>query len=112
MEITSVQRDGVNVVSLAGELGMTASADATAYLTAKIEEGRSNLLIDVSGLTYLSSAGLSAILGAMRDARSAGGDVRLAGAEGDIRRVVDMAGIAQVMKIFGTVDEAIESYAS
>jgi len=112
MEIASRQQDDVSVVSVTDNLDATTSAEAKAYLGAEIAKGHTNLVIDVSGVTYLSSAGLRVILATMHQARSAGGDVRLAGAEGNIKRVVDMAGLAKIMKTFDTADTAVASYIS
>jgi anti-sigma B factor antagonist len=66
----------------------------------------------MAGVSYLSSAGLRVILGATRQARSKGGDLRLAGAAGDIRRVVDMAGFSKLIKTFPTAAEAVASFGS
>ena len=110
MEITSVQQNDVTVVSIQHDLDATASAEATAYLGAEIDSGHARLVIDMSGVVYLSSAGLRVILGAMRKARISGGDVRLAGAQGNIRRVVDMSGFAEFIKTFPTAEEAVASF--
>lgn len=112
MEITSIQQNNVTVVRIVHDLDAATSAEATAYLGAEIDAGSTNLVMDLSGVTYLSSAGLRVILGAMRNARSRGGDVRLAGAEGNIRRVVDLAGLAEFIKTFPTAEEALASYSS
>ena len=48
------------------DLDATTSAEATAYLEGEIDDGHANLVIDFGGVTYLSSAGLRVILGAMR----------------------------------------------
>jgi anti-sigma B factor antagonist len=112
MEITSIQHDDVTVVSVTGDLDANSSAGATAYLDAEIEGGHSNLVVEMSGVTYISSAGLRVILGTMQQARSAGGDVRLAGAAGNIRRVVDLAGFSTFIQIFPTADQAVASYSS
>lgn len=112
MEITSIQHDDVTVVSVTGDLDANSSAGATAYLDAEIEGGHNNLVIDLSGVTYISSAGLRVILGTMQRARSAGGDVRLAGAVGNIRRVVGLSGLATFIKTFPTAEEAVASYSS
>ncbi len=112
MEITSIQHNNVTVVSVSDNLDATSSAEAMAYLSAEIEQGHVNLVIDMSGVTYLSSAGLRVILSTMQQARSAGGDVRLAGAEGNIKRVVEMAGFAKITKTFPTAEEAVASYIS
>ncbi len=112
MEITSIQHDDVTAVSVTGDLDANSSAEATAYLDAEIEDGHSNLVIEMSSVTYISSAGLRVILGTMQQARSAGGDVRLAGAVGNIRRVVDLSGLATFIKTFATADQAVASYSS
>ena len=110
MEITSVQQNDVTVVSVMDDLDSATSVEATAYLDAEIDRGHTNLVIDLGGVAYLSSAGLRVILDAMRKTRRSGGDVRLAGARGNIRRVVDLAGLAQFTQTFPTVQEAVASY--
>ena len=112
METASVRHNGVTVISFLDNLDATTSAEATAFLDAEIEGEHTSLVIDMGGVTYLSSAGLRVILGAMQKARTAGGDVRLAGAEGNIRRVVEMAGVARIMKAFPSVDQAVASFFS
>lgn len=112
MKIASSQHGDVTLVSATDNLDATTFAEAKAYLDAEIEAGHTKLVIDVSDVTFLGSAGLRAILATMRQARSTGGDVRLAGAEGNIKRVVDLAGFAKIMKIFATADEAVASYIS
>ena len=62
--------------------------------------------------TYLSSAGIRAVLAAAQEARSAGGDVRLAGAEGNIQRTLEMVGFFRIMKAFDSNDGAVASYSS
>lgn len=112
MEITSVQQSDVTVTSVVGDLDATTSAEATAFLGVEIDAGHVKLVIDMGGITYLSSAGLRVILGATRQARGSGGDLRLAGAEGDIRRVVEMAGFSKLLKTFPTTTEAVASFSA
>jgi len=112
MEITSVRENDVTVVSVTDDLDGTTSAEATAYLDAELDAGHANLVIDMGGVPYLSSAGLRVILGAMREARRQGGDVRLAGTVGNVRRVLDMSGLARVIETFPTAKEAAASYSS
>lgn len=112
MQIFSVQHDHVTVISIQGSFDATTVGEAEAYFAEKIEEGHINLVIDLGGVTFLSSAGIRALLVAMQNARSAGGDVRLAGAEGNIKRVIGIAGFPRVAKIFDSADEAVASYSS
>jgi anti-anti-sigma factor len=110
MQISSVQRDHVTLIRIQGNLDATTAQEAAARFAKEIEAGHINLVIDFGGVTYLSSAGVRAILAAMQDARTAGGDVRLAGAEGNIKRVIEMAGCSRIMKTFQAADDAVTSY--
>ena len=112
MVITSAQQDDVTVISVREYLDATTSEEATAYLSAEIDSGHTRLVMDVIRVTYLSSAGVRVIVGALREARSSGGDVRLAVAEGNVRQVLDLAGLEQIIKIFPTAKEAVASYAT
>jgi anti-sigma B factor antagonist len=110
MEITSRQENDVTIVCIADNLDATTSGEAGAYLGAELRRGHITLVIDMSAITYLSSAGLRIILGTMQRARAAGGDLRLAGAQGNILRVVEMAGFTKIIKSFPTTQEALASY--
>ena len=91
--------------------GLTAPALQEVF-TAQLGDGRSRLVADLTGVDYTSSAGLRALLGAMKDARSQGGDLRLAGPQPDVRKVLTMSGFASILKIFDDVDQAVASFAS
>jgi anti-anti-sigma factor len=110
LAIVSTQHGPVTVVSIRHDLDAVTSAEATAYLGAEIEDGHTKLVLDISGVTYLSSAGLRVILGTMQDTRQQGGDVRLVGAKGDVRRVLDMSGVTGIIETFPTAEKAVASF--
>jgi anti-sigma B factor antagonist len=110
MEIASVRKDDVTVVTIKHDLDASTAAETTAYLSAEIDAGHARLAIDLSGVAYLSSAGLRVILIALRSARSSGGDLRLAGATGDIRRILEVSGVAKLTRTFHTAEEAVASF--
>jgi anti-anti-sigma factor len=55
------------------------------------------LTIDVTGLTFLSASGLEVIASAARRAEQAGGQVRVAGASGIVRRVFELTGLQPLL---------------
>jgi anti-sigma B factor antagonist len=89
---------------------MTAGAltDALAEL---VKGGRNRMVADFAGVDYISSAGLRALLGAMKDARHAGGDFRLAAIRADVQRVLELSGFMSILKTFPDVDSALGSFA-
>jgi anti-sigma B factor antagonist len=60
---------------------------------------------------YTSSAGLRALLATVKDARSRGGDLRLAAVNPAVRKVLDLSGFTSILKVYDEVDEAVASYA-
>ena len=61
-------------------------------------------------MDYTSSAGLRVLLGTVKRARSGGGDLRLAGPNPDVRKVLDLSGFTGILKVFETVDDALASF--
>lgn len=110
MEITSQQVGSATIVKIMGNFDATTSQQATDFFMQEIESGHVHLVIDFSQINYLSSAGVRSILAARHDARTAGGDIRLAAAVGNIKRVIDIAGFTKIMKYFPTVDEAVGDF--
>ena len=110
MDISAIEQDGVTVVSITGNLDALTSDEAVTYLNARIDEGKYNLVLDFSDIAFLSSAGLRAVLTCMQDVRSNRGDLRLAGADERIKRVLDLSGFTKIMKYYETHEEAVQSF--
>jgi anti-sigma B factor antagonist len=69
MDITASDQKSVTVVSSQGSVdSMTAEAFLKAMQT-YLDEGKSHLIGDLSGVTYASSAGLRAILATLKESR-------------------------------------------
>jgi anti-anti-sigma factor len=77
-----------------------------AVLTESLDAGRSKLVIDLAGVTYVSSSGLRALLSVRRRARSEGGDVVLCNMLPRVREIFEMVGFISLFKIFASVQEA------
>lgn len=59
---------------------------------------------------YTSSAGLRVLLATLKQARSRGGDLRLAALNPDVRKVLDLSGFTNILSVFDTVDDAVKSF--
>lgn len=112
MQLSTVEYGNVAVISIEDSLDATTAQQAGEYITSEIEDGKTNLVINLGGVTYLSSAGIRAILTAMQQVRTAGGDLRLAGAADNILNVVEISGLTKIMKSFSSTDESVASYGS
>jgi len=111
MEIEVRDEGSIAVAAVRGSLdGLTAESFEERFAR-EIDGGRVRWVVDLAALDYVSSAGLRALLGGMKSARSGGGDLRLAAAAADVERVLDLSGFTSILKLFATLEEALGSYA-
>jgi anti-sigma B factor antagonist len=58
-----------------------------------------NVVLDVSELEFIDSTGLGVVLGAMRRLREGGGSLSIAGAQGIVRRVLEITDLDKVIPL-------------
>jgi anti-sigma B factor antagonist len=68
--------------------------------------GSDGLIIDLSGVSFIDSVGLGAVVGAVRRARDRGLRVSLACGRPGLVHILRETGIDQVVGMFDTIDEA------
>lgn len=64
------------------------------------------LLIDLSSVPFMDSAGLGALIGGIRRAREAGGDVAVACSRPTLTRLLHTTGFDRIVPVTETVDAA------
>ncbi len=69
------------------------------------------LLIDLSKVPFMDSAGLGALIGGIRRAREAGGDVAVACSRPTLTRLLHTTGFDRVVSVTETVSEAAAALA-
>lgn len=69
------------------------------------------LLIDLSAVPFMDSAGLGALIGGIRRAREAGGDVAVACSRPTLTRLLHTTGFDRIVSVTGTIEEAAAALA-
>ena len=95
------------VVTLSGELDAGTAGRLRSLLNELLLAGKSNLVLDLSGLTFIDSAGLAALLSAAKGTRRGGGRLLLSGPAPTVRKVMALTGIDVVLTTVDSVDEAL-----
>jgi anti-sigma B factor antagonist len=75
-----------------------------------LEQKRFKLVVNCEGLTYIASAGLGAMMGAIEEIRGNGGDLRIAGLNETVRNIFEILGFHHLYRIFTSEVEAIRSF--
>jgi len=110
MEITKRVLNGVSVVEVIGTIdSLTSETMLNAFLS-QIHAGVSGLVADLQGVDYTSSAGLRSLLAAQKAIRQKGGDLRLAGVQANVLKVLKLTGFTSIIKIYDDVDAAVASF--
>lgn len=110
---TEVQQENTStIVNVTGSVDALTAAELSKVLTAQITEGHANLVVDLTGVEFMSSAGLRTLLGAVKEARSSGGDLRITSTNPGIDKVLKMSGFHTIAKVFPSQAEAVSSFGS
>jgi anti-anti-sigma factor len=99
----------VFVVVLEGELDMNTSPDLEPRLQGLRQGEGVTVIVDVSGLAFIDSSGLNALVVGARELQASGGRMVVAGATDRISRVFDIVRLVESVDIEATVDDAIRS---
>lgn len=97
------------VVRVAGDIDLASEEDFADALLDGLNRGASVLLVDLSDVTFLGSAGLHVLLQANRDAVRRHCSLRIAHGGSFAARVLGVAGLDQVLPVFATAENALGS---
>ena len=74
--------------------------------------GEHHLLIDLSEVPFMDSAGLGALIGGIRRTRESGGDVAVACSRPTLTRLLHTTGFDRIVAVTESVDDAASALAS
>ncbi len=96
-----------NVLPLEGEIDLHVSPRIAASLNALIKEKPTQLVVDLSQVSYIDSSGLAVLIEGMQNVNGYGGLFALAGLQEGVRPIFEIARLDQVFRIFPDVDAAL-----
>ncbi|MEU3855097.1 STAS domain-containing protein [Streptomyces sp. NPDC029554] len=99
--------DRTAVVDVSGDVDLHTSVALRAYVSALLAQGARHLVLDLSATQYIDSTGLSTFIRLLHAAERCGGSLHLAAVPERLERMVAMTGIAQLLPVHATVDDAL-----
>ena len=75
-----------------------------------IEEGARKLVIDVTGLDYIDSAGIGMLVACNGQMDRAGGKVRVAGAQGPVAKAFEIVHMDRITSLDPDVESALRNF--
>lgn len=108
MNIGKRERDDVVILDLSGRLTAAVAPLLRAEVADLIATGRTKVSVNLAEIAFIDSSGLGALIGALKAARTAGGDLRIAAAGEQVRQVLRLTNLDRVMNIHDTPEGAFD----
>ena len=91
--------DGDSVVFLAGELDMATAPELTGVLGKIIEDGPQEVVLDFSGLSFIDSSGIAALVDSQQRLSEQSRRLSIHGAQPGAVRVFEIAGLVDFLHV-------------
>src|SRR6266545_4721445 len=104
MDTDSTQ--SVSVMKVRGRVDSETTPEFEHALLQLLGDNRNKIVLNLQAVEFLSSAGLRAMVKALKDAQKSGGDVRLVSVSEPIEGILLTVGMMQMFKMFSTSEEA------
>lgn len=106
--VFSVSTDSTRtVVTVSGEIDLATQGQLRAQLNELIVAGKVNLVLDLSGVSFVDSTGLGALIGARRRVHAFNGSLALVIPNESVMKVFAITGLVKVFDIHDTLDAAL-----
>ena len=113
MEITKDVNDGIVVLQLKGNILSSADANMVHQLVhEELEADHRKFILDMSDVSLINSSGVGILIGALTAAKNQNGDVTLASVSEKVSHIFKMMHLDQVFAMYGTIEEAQQSFIS
>lgn len=110
MHVTASEMKRVILLEVSGRVDSTNASQLGEAFNQQIDAGRHQLVVDLSSVDYMSSAGLREMVTALKKLKSLGGDLRVASPSHRVKDVLELAGLDAIFQIYPTQVEAVGSF--
>jgi len=108
MSVETKQIDpGISVVTVSGRLTLGRDVERLETVVEElVKQGQKRFVLDASTLDYADSAGIGTLVSCVTKVKKGGGELRMAGANPRVMRLLQMTGVDQLLPMFPTVAAA------
>jgi anti-sigma B factor antagonist len=112
--VISEERSGndvpVCVLTLKGTIETTNASGLEETLARLVDERCYRIVVDLGGVTYISSAGWGIFISEIKRIRRNGGDIKLAAMSPEVREVFDLLEFGNILKPFERTTDALRDF--
>lgn len=111
LKVTREELKRSDIVTLVGRIDSSNAAQLDEFLKTNLaDKGRYHIVLDMNGVTYISSAGLRAMVALQREASKHRGSVVLAAPSERVQEVLKLAGLSKLFTAYPDTTLAVGSF--
>lgn len=110
MNIQYHDEDGKTVFVMEGRIDTEGAGDLENRLQEALAQGKTQLVLDMTGVRYISSAGLRTLADILTRAKDQQGDLKLVGLAPKVLRVFQIIGFDNFFSMYDSVGEAVAAF--
>lgn len=107
MEVKLREAGNILVVSICGRLDTLSAPSFEKMVESGIAETIGKIILDLSDLEYVSSAGLRSFLVLGQKSKAQGGCVVCCSASGLVKKVLEISKFCEILPMFNSVEDAL-----
>ena len=97
MQIETLRKSMAVVLRLEGRLNMAAAPKLRGAIDKLVDAGDARIVVDLEKTEFMDSSGLGALIGCLKLARQAGGDLRIANVPQQVLMVLQLTSMDRVL---------------
>ena len=110
MILTFSNADDKMIVELVGELDHHSASELRNKIDDKMEvDGISKLILNFSGISFMDSSGIGAVIGRYKKLAAKGGTLCVTNLKPNVKRIFELSGLFKIIDVYDDVKDAIES---
>jgi anti-sigma B factor antagonist len=110
MDVTSTDYKRCSLVSASGRVDSNTAPKFEEALRTVIEGGQRNVVLELSGVDFMSSAGLRGMVSSLKACKKGGGDLYLAALSDRVSEVLKLAGLTSLFSVYDDVTAAVGDF--
>lgn len=100
MNLKTQSFDAVELITLPQRLVMANAPEVRAAIKDLIDDGRTRLVLDLQGVEFVDSSGLSVLVSTLKAVQPRGGEVLLLSPSDGVRSLIELTRLHQIFAIY------------
>ena len=112
MEITATEANDVSILALSGRLDLASGTTLKQQVKGLFEQEKRSIHMNLADVEFINSSGLGTLVSIMKEVRLRKCRLTLSNLASYVQEIFDITQLSHIFEIFGTEEEALNSYQS